>query len=143
MTKKEKIILFYYEQNLNTVTISNKLKISQQYVSKVIQTDERYISEKIKRKEESKLKQRDRNINCIKNTRAKNKARNERLDAVVEILHRQASCELSGRKTINNRAFKKWNSSIYEYHSRSKEYRIKEKFKSMVSYAAPKKIKWD
>lgn len=53
------------------------------------------------------------------------------------------SCEMSGRKTINNRAFRKWNSSIYEFYSRTKEYRIKKDFENKVSYAVPKKIKWD
>ena len=47
--------------------------------------------------------------------------------------HIQASCELSGRKTINNRAYKKWNSSIYEYHDKTKEYRIKKDLKNKVS----------
>ena len=57
--------------------------------------------------------------------------------------HRQATSELSGRRTINNRAFKKWNTSIYEYHNRTKEFRVKEEFKNAMSYSVPKKIKWD
>ena len=60
----------------------------------------------------------------------------------MEMQHFQATCELSGRRTINNRAFRNWNSSIYQFHNRSKEYRLKQDFKDRVSYAAPKKIKW-
>ena len=56
--------------------------------------------------------------------------------------HYQASCELSGRKTINNRAFRNWNSSIYRFHERTKEYRVKEELKDKISYAVPKRIKW-
>lgn len=57
--------------------------------------------------------------------------------------HIQASMELSGRKTINNRAYRNWNSSIYEYHNKTKDYRVKKDYENKVSYAVPKKIKWD
>lgn len=70
-----------------------------------------------------------------------NKARSDE-KAVLDYLHNQASCELSQRRTINNRAFKKWNSSVYQYHNKTKEYRLKEEFKNKISYAVPKKIKW-
>ncbi len=141
MTKKEKIILLYYEKRLNTIEISNKLKITKQYVSKIIKTDSRYIEEKNIRKLETKERHREQNIKCIKKKRLKNK--NERLDAALEVLHRQASFELSKGKTINNRAFRNWNSSIYNYYNRTKEYRIRKDFENKVSYAVPKKIKWD
>lgn len=67
----------------------------------------------------------------------------QKIDDSLDILHRQASIELSTRKTISNRAFRNWNSSIYEYHSRTKEYRIKDNMKNKISYAIPKKIKWE
>ena len=56
--------------------------------------------------------------------------------------HYQASIELSGRKTISNRAFRNWNSSIYRFHKKTNEYRVKEEMLNKVSYAVPKKIKW-
>ena len=62
---------------------------------------------------------------------------------ILKVQHNQASIELSGRKTINNRAFRNWNSSIYRFHERTKEYRVKEELKDKISYAIPKKIKWD
>lgn len=143
MTNKEKIIISYYEERLNTIAISKNLKVSEQYVSKVIRTDNRYNDEKNRRKQESAIKQKQRNINCIKKSRQIKRSNNEMLDGFMEIQHRQAAGELSGRKTINNRALKKWNSSIYEYHNRTKEFRIKREFKNRTSYALPKKIKWD
>lgn len=143
MTKKEMIIISYYEEGLNTITISKNLNVSKQYVSKIIRTDSRYSDEKNKRKEESAIRQRQRNINCIKKNRDIKKAINERLNGSLEKDHRQAAGELSGRRTINNRAFKKWNSSIYDYHSRTNEFRLKNEFKEKTSYAVPKKIKWD
>lgn len=143
MTKKEMIIVSYYEERLNTITISKNLNVSKQYVSKIIRTDNRYCDEKKKRKEESAIRQKQRNIQYITKNRQMKKSANERIDAFLEMQHIQASSELSGRKTINNRAFKKWNSSIYEFHNRTKEFRLKEEFKDKTSYAVPKKIKWD
>ena len=56
--------------------------------------------------------------------------------------HYQASCELSIKKTINNRAFRNWNPSIYKFHNKTKEYRTKEEMADKLSYAVPKRIKW-
>lgn len=143
MTKKEHIIVYYYEKKLNIITIAQKLNVSKQYVSKIIKTDIRYIEEKNRRKEESATRQRKRNIECIKRNRSIRKNKNERLDAFLNIQHIQDCSELSGRRIINNRAFKKWNTSIYEFHNRTKEFRLKEEFKRKTSYAVPKKIKWN
>lgn len=143
MTKKEMIIISYYEERLNTITISKNLNVSKQYVSKIIKTDYRYSAEKNKRKVESAIRQKERNIKCIIKNRKIKRDEKERLDAFVEMQHIQSSGELSGKRTINNRAFKKWNSSIYEFHNRTKEFRLKEEFKNKTSYAVPKKIKWD
>ncbi len=143
MTKKEKIIAFYYEQKLNTIAISNKLNVSKQYVSKIIKTDIRYKEEKNRRKEINKIEQQNRKVKYNKKRRNEKAANNQQIDAVLEILHRQASAELSGRRTISNRAFRNWNLSIYKFHDRTKEYRLKEEMKDKVSYAVPKKIKWN
>lgn len=141
MNKKERIIVFYYEEKLNTIEIANKLKVTKQYVSKVIKTDSRYINEKKTRKLETTIRHRNQKKEFARKKRQSSK--NERLDASMDILHRQASFELSKGRTINNRAFRNWNSSIYDYHDRAKEYRVKKDFENKVSYAVPKKIKWD
>ncbi len=141
MNKKERIIVFYYEEKLNTIEIANKLKVTKQYVSKVIKTDLRYINEKTTRKLETTIRHRNQKKEFARKKRQSSK--NERLDASMDILHRQAGFELSKGRTINNRAFRNWNSSIYDYHDRAKEYRVKKDFENKVSYAVPKKIKWD
>lgn len=141
MTKKEQIILFYYEEKLNTIVISDKLNVSKQYVSKIIKTDPRYLEEKATRKQETKKRHNNQKVEY--NKKRRNRIKNERLDAALDILHRQASFELSRGKTISNRAFRNWNSSIYKFHNRTKEYRIREDYKDKVSYAVPKKIKWN
>lgn len=141
MTKKERIILFYYEKKMNTIEIANKLKITKQYVSKIIKTDSRYVNEKSKRKIESLERHKKQKKEFARKKRQKIK--NERLDASVEVLHRQASFELSKARTISNRAYRNWNSSIYDFYNRTKEYRIKKELENKVSYAVPKKVKWD
>jgi predicted DNA-binding protein YlxM (UPF0122 family) len=141
MTKKEKIIILFFEDKLTTIEIANKLSITKQYVSKVVRQDSRYNEERENRKITNKNKQKQRVINYINKQRKQKKM--DRLDGTVELLHFQASCEMSKRKFINNRAFRNWNSSIYKYHERTKEYRVKKEFEDKVSYAVPKKIKWD
>ena len=142
MTKKEKIIIFYYEQKLNTIAISNKLNVSKQYVSKILKTDIRYKEEKNRRKEINKIEQQNRKVKYNKKRRNINRENNEQIDAKLNLLHIQDSIELSSRRTIGNRAFRNWNPSIYKFHDRTKEYRLKEEMKDKVSYAVPKKINW-
>ena len=141
MTNKEQIISYFYEEKLNIIAISDKLNVSKQYVSKIIQTDLRYFDEKQRRIKVNKVERNKKKVIWNKNKRKK--IREARLDGSMERQHNQASCELSGKHTINNRAFKKWNSSIYKFHSKTKEFRIVDDIKNKVSYAVPKKIKWD
>lgn len=141
MSNKEKIIILFFNKKLSIIEIADKLKITKQYVSKIVRQDTRYAKERETRKLNNKEKQKKRVKDYIYNKRKKE--RQERLNAIVEMQHIQASCELSGRKTINNCAYRNWNSSIYEYHNKTKEYRIKKDYKDKVSYAVPRKIKWD
>lgn len=140
MNTKEEIINLYYERKMTNKSISTKLNVSLPYITKIIKTDNRYQNEKLRRKNESAIKQKRRNIECIK--RKRNVLRNERINGIMELQHMQDVIELSGRHTINNRAFKKWNTSIYQYYDRTKEFRVKQELKSKTSYAVPKRIKW-
>lgn len=136
MSSKSEIIVLYYEHKLNVVEISNKLNVTKQYVSKIVKSDSRHINEKEQRKKQNQIKRREYQKEY------KSKKRKENTNDGLEHLHAQAAAELSGRKFINNRAFRNWNSSIYQFHNRTKEYRLKEEFKERTSYAVPKKIKW-
>lgn len=140
MSRKERIIFLYYEKKLNTVEISNNLKISKQYVSKIIKTDIRFNDEKVRRKNNNAAIRKRKKQEYKKSKRQRMK--DERLEAFIEMQHRQATGELSGRRIISNRAFKKWNTSIYEYHDKTKEFRLKKELKNKTSYSIPKKIKW-
>ena len=140
MNTKEEIINLYYERKMTNKSISTKLNVSLPYITKIIKTDNRYQNEKLRRKNESAIKQKRRNIECIK--RKRNVLRNERINGIMELQHMQDVIEISGRHNINNRAFKKWNTSIYQYYDRTKEFRVKQELKSKTSYAVPKRIKW-
>ena len=141
MSKKEKIIRMFFEEKLTTVQIAKELKITKQYVSKIVRLDSRYTKERKDRKLRNKQKQNQRAKDYMYAKRIREKQ--SRLDAMVKMQHAQASCELSGRKTINNRTYRNWNSSIYEYNKKTKEYTVKKSFQNKVSYAIPKKIKWN
>lgn len=141
MSNKEKIIDLFFNKKLSIVEIAEKLNITKQYVSKIARQDLRYTQERENRKLKNKEKQKKRVKDYIYNKRKKE--RQERLNAMVEIQHIQASMELSGRNTINNRAYRNWNSGIYEYHNKTKDYRVTKDYEDKVSYAVPKKIKWD
>ena len=138
MSKKDEIINLYFDDKMKAIEISKKLNVVKSYITKVLKRDSRYDIEKQRRKEENKVKRKNFNKENMRKVRKRNSIANE----ILKIQHIQASYELSGRKTINNRAFRNWNSSIYRFHSRTREYRVKEEMLDKVSYAVPKKIKW-
>lgn len=140
MQKKEEILYLYYERKKKSVLISKEVNVSAAYITKVIKNDPRYIEEKETRKRTNKTNRNKKKV--IWNRNKRERIRKARLDGIMEMQHIQASIELSGRNTINNRAFRNWNSSIYKFNDKTKEYRIKEEMKNKVSYAIPKKIKW-
>ena len=139
--KKAEILFLYFEKHLNIIKISNELNVSKQYVSKIVSKDERHSEETLKRKKQNKEKQVERNKKCIQKKRKQDYE--NRLNAIIELQHIQATTELSGRKHINNRAFRDWNTSIYDFNYKTKEYQIKSEFKEKTSYAIPQKIKWN
>lgn len=139
MSKKEQILSLYFEKKMAAIEISKEVNVVQSYVTKIIQKDERYDAEKQQRKEDTKIRKKNFNKENMKRVRKRESDLNE----ILKIQHIKDSCELSGGRTINNRAFRDWNSSIYGFYNKTKEYRLKEEFKNKTSYAVPKKIKWN
>lgn len=139
MSKKEQILSLYFEENMAATEISKKVNVVKSYITKIIKQDNRYEMEKSRRKEANKVKRKNFNRENMRRVRK----RDSDINAILKQQHIQASCELSGRKTISNRAFRNWNPSIYQFYNKTKEYRIKEELKDKVSYAVPKRIKWD
>ena len=138
MSKKDEIITLYFEKGMSAIEISKKVNVVQSYITKIIKQDSRYDAEKLKRKNKTRIRHNKVNKENMRKVRKENAIAYE----ILRAEHYQASCELSGRKTINNRAFRNWNSSIYKFHNRTSEYRVKEDMLNKVSYAVPKKIKW-
>ena len=113
--------------------------VSKYKVSRVVSKDVRYPVEKENRKKENKKK----NIEYTKKYMASKRKKKES-DVSYELLkqaHNQASRELSGgKKSISNRAFRDWNTSIYRYNEKDKSYVLKKGI--VVGIDVPKKIKW-
>ena len=139
MAKKDEIIALYFEEKMNTIEISKQVNVVKSYVSKILKQDIRYDAEKQRRKDENKIKRKNFNKENMRRVRKDSYITNE----ILEAQHYQASCELSKRKTIDNRVFRNWNSSIYRFNERTQEYKVKEEIKDKVSYAVPKRIKWE
>lgn len=139
MSKKDEIITLYFEERLSAIEISKKIDVVQSYITKVIKQDSRYQNEKQRRKNENKIQRRIIHKEYMRKVRKDNSISDE----VLKIQHYKDSLELSGRKTISNRAFRNWNSSIYRFYEKTKEYRVKEELKDKIPYAVPKKIKWE
>lgn len=138
MSKKDEIITLYFEEKMSAIEISKNIEVGQSYITKVIKQDSRYSEEKQRRKENTRKRHNKINRENMRKVRKELAISND----VLKIQHYQASLELSGRKTISNRAFRNWNSSIYRFHEKTKEYRVKEELKDKITYAVPKKIKW-
>lgn len=141
--RNEEIYKLYFYSKMTFSEISKVVDISISQVSRIVKKNENYIDEKIRRINENKLKNKEFTKQFMKEKRKSQAKGNTDEKAILDYLHNQASCELSEKRTINNRAFRNWNSSIYEFHNKTKEYRLKEEFKNKTSYAVPKKIKWD
>lgn len=117
--------------------IAKKLKISKSTITRYIKVDPRYKEEKKNRKLDNKNK----NIEFTKKY-MKKKRKNSIDDYIImKRQHEQASIELSGAgSNISNRAFKKWNSSVYKYDKRTQSYRLDNKV--IAGADVPKKINW-
>lgn len=135
--RNQKIYELYFIKKKNFSEIAKEVNISISQVSRIVGKSEEYNTEKNQRKEETKERHR------MSKRRLKAKNRNTQINekAAMDRAHYQASGELSGRRSISNRDFRKCNSSIYDYYEKADEYRLKEEFKDRTSYAVPKRVK--
>ncbi len=136
---ENEILERYFQYKMKQIDIAKELNISKYKVSRVVTKDPRYQKEKELRKEINKKKHQDNTKKYIENIRR------ERKETIgyekLKQMHIQASLELSGgRKTINDRAFRNWNSSIYKYNKNTKSYHLKKDI--VTGYDVPRKILW-
>ncbi len=136
MDKKLQILKFYYEDDMKIIDIANSVKVSRAYISKVIKDDERYQVKKDRQKEETRQRKKQYTNYKMKQIREEK----SKQEAFLKQQHLQASRELSGgRVTISNRAFRDWNSSIYQYNKKTNAYHLKKGI--ITGFDVPKKIK--
>lgn len=137
-SNKNEILRLYFEEKMKQIDIANRLKISNNAVSKTLKKDSRYEIEKENRKLQNK-KRRNKDIQRRVEKKRKNKGISD--IQLLNIIHTQASLELSdNRRGMSNRTFRDWNSSIYRYDKKRQNYILKS---GIVSGAdVPKKIKW-
>ncbi len=134
---EDEILKKYFQDKMKQIDIANELNISKYKVSRVINKDSRYNEEKERRKLLSKQKHKENTINYIKSKR-RTKIQDEVYQQLQQ-LHKQASRELSGRKTISNLAYRNWNTSVYKYNDRTKSYHLKNGI--IAGFDVPKQIK--
>lgn len=137
MGRKEIIVELYFTNKMKQKDIAEKLNISKYIVSRVLSKDARYEQEKASRKELSIKKHNEKKAESVIRKRKQKQSEY----AILKNQHIQASLELSGgKKSIGNRAFRNWNSSIYRYDNKIKSYKLKSNI--VTTYDVPKKIKW-
>lgn len=136
---EEQILNLYFVDKLKQKEIATKLNISKYKVSRTVSNDNRYSEEKIRRKEINKKKHNEDSKKRVREARNRKNALLEYDNLKRD--HIQASIELSaGNKTINNRAFRDWNLSAYEYDKKTKSYILKKEI--VTGSDVPKRISW-
>jgi len=135
-TNKNKILKLYYEKHLRRKDIIKRLGLSGRYITTVIKQDSRYISERERRK----LDSRARTVERHKKSRNKKIEEDYAIYEQMKNAHIQAIRDLSNNAPISNIAFRNWNNSIYRYREKDKTYRLKRNV--ITGYDVPKKIMW-
>ncbi len=139
MDKKEKIKDLYFNYNYTQTEIAEELNISNQYVSKILKKDSRYLKVKKQRQKANEERNDNKTKNHIKSQRKIKKLKNNADDLILKNMHNQASAELSKPKRMTNMAFRNWNKSAYSYNVEKRRFEFKEGLGR--SHDVPKYIK--
>lgn len=117
---KDKIISLFFLEHLKVNEISEELKVSSAYVTKVIKSDNRYVSEKEYRKRIAKDRRKENQKKF-----AKSKRETKRIEdnySFVQLQHEQATRELSKSRHLSDENYRKWNYSAYTYNPSKHRY---------------------
>ena len=118
MNIREQVLDLYFIDHKKQKEIAEQLNISKYTVSRIVTKDIRYTKEKEERKKQSKEENKRKTIKYIYSIR--NQKQVDEYESVRK-MHIQASMELSERnKPMNNKAYRDWNSSIYDYNEKNK-----------------------
>lgn len=139
---EEEILKKYFQDKMKQIDIANELNISKYKVSRVVTKDSRYQEEKEYRKIINKKKHMEKTKKYIMRIRKVKRKKTNDDYTILKLLHNQDSRELSsGRGYISNKAFRNWNSSAYNYNSKTKSFVLRKDINAGAD--VPKQIKWD
>ena len=111
---KDKIIELFFEEHLRPTDISKKLDVKMPYITKIIQTDSRYIEEKETRKQENKEKQKEQKRIYAQNRREKEKQNSQEFQKLITQINNDNKF-LSTKRVESDLKFAEWNRSAYDY----------------------------
>lgn len=125
MANMQEIIIKFYDLHEKPSVIAKELNVNPSYVTKVIQKDDRYISEKEYRTKISKENRKKSKCEWIRKKRHNDK----QLDEYVKMQHNQASKELSYSSEMSDVSFAKWNRQMFRYDKHSSDLVLRKGFK--------------
>ena len=123
---KDKIIELFYNQHLRPTDISKKLKVKMPYITRIIQTDSRYIEEKEVRKQENREKQKEQKRIYAKNKREKERQEKQDYQKLLVQINNDNKF-LSTKKKESDLKYAKWNRSAYDYDENTSDLILKDK----------------
>lgn len=126
METKDKIIELFYNEHLRPTDISNKLKVKMSYITRIIQTDSRYISEKEARKLENKEKQKSRKRIYAKNRREQERQEKQDYQKLLVQIDNDNKF-LSTKRKVSDLKYAEWNRSAYDYDENTSDLILKDK----------------
>ena len=123
---KDKIIELFYNEHLRPTDISKKLKVKMPYITKIIQTDSRYISEKEARKQENREKQKEQKRIYAQNKREKERQEKQDYQKLLVQIDNDNKF-LSTKRQVSDEKYAKWNRSAYDYDENTSDLILKDK----------------
>ena len=123
---KDKIIELFYNEHLRPTDIFKELKVKMPYITRIIQTDSRYIEEKEARKQENKEKQKEQKRIYAQNKREKERQEKQDYQKLLVQINNDNKF-LSTKKKVSDEKFARWNRSVYDYDENTSDLILKDK----------------
>ena len=123
---KDKIIELFYNEHLRPTDISKKIDVKMPYITRIIQTDSRYIEEKEARKQENKEKQKEQKRIYAQNKREKERQEKQDYQKLLVQINNDNKF-LSTKKKVSDLKYAKWNRSAYDYDENTSDLILKDK----------------
>ena len=131
---KDKIIELFYNEHLRPTDIFKELKVKMPYITRIIQTDSRYISEKETRKQKSKEKQKTQKRIYAQNKKKKERQEKQDYQKLLVQINNDNKF-LSTKKKESDLKYAKWNRSAYDYDKNTSDLILKDKIVAGFSVA--------